>query len=282
MTGALSSVSSWPGRSSAGWTVAGPGAQSATLGPSDDRFEWASVTKVLTALAVWVAVEEGTVSLDDPVGPAGSTLAHLLAHASGLAPDDETVLAAPGRRRIYSNRGFEVAAEHLSEQAGMPFGDYLLSGVIEPLGMGSTTLEGSAASGARGSLSDLLALGRELLAPRLVDPRTVDLATAVAFPGLSGVLPGFGPQSPNDWGLGVELRDSKQPHWTGTLNSPRTFGHFGRSGSFLWVDPSAGLAAAAVSERPFGPWAKAAWPRLSDAIIAERSSVRFPPRQPSP
>ena len=57
------------------------------------------------------------------------------------------------------------------------------------------------------------------------------------FPGLVGVLPGFGRMDPNDWGLGFELRDAKSPHWTGARNSPRTFGHFGGSGTFLWVDP---------------------------------------------
>jgi CubicO group peptidase (beta-lactamase class C family) len=93
-------------------------------------------------------------------------------------------------------------------------------------------------------------------------------ATAVAFPGLDGVLPGFGRQTPNDWGLGLELRDAKSPHWTGSRNSPRTFGHFGRSGTFLWVDPDAGLACACVTDRDFGPWAAGAWPTLSDAVLA--------------
>jgi CubicO group peptidase (beta-lactamase class C family) len=67
----------------------------------------------------------------------------------------------------------------------------------------------------------------------------------------------------------VEIRGHKQPHWTGTLNSPRTFGHFGQSGSFFWVDPDAGLACAGLADRPFGPWAIEAWPVLSDAVLAE-------------
>ena len=138
----------------------------------------------------------------------------------------------------------------------------------EPLEL-SATLEGSPASGVSGTLDDLLALGRELLAPTLIAPETLAEATAVAFPGLIGVLPGFGRMDPNDWGLGVELRDEKRPHWTGERNSPRTFGHFGQSGSFLWVDPVAGVACACLCDRDFGNWAKDAWPRLSDAIIAE-------------
>ena len=66
-------------------------------------------------------------------------------------------------------------------------------------------------------------------------------ATSVAFPGLRGVLPGVGRFDPLDWGLGFEVRGSKSPHWTGTRNSPATFGHFGGTGTFLWVDPAAGL-----------------------------------------
>src|SRR6266511_4005606 len=91
----------------------------------------------------------------------------------------------------------------------------------------------------------------------------------VAFSGLAGVLPDFGRFEPNDWGLGFELRDAKEPHWTGGGNSPRTFGHFGGSGTFLWVDPEAGLALACLTGRNFGEWAKETWPRLSDAVLAE-------------
>src|SRR5664280_1008622 len=49
------------------WAVVG------IIGPHSERFRWASVTKPATALAVLVASEEGTLSLDDPAGPPGST-----------------------------------------------------------------------------------------------------------------------------------------------------------------------------------------------------------------
>ena len=35
-------------------------------------------------------------------------------HCLGIAPDADEVLAPPGSRRIYSNTGFEVAAEHVA------------------------------------------------------------------------------------------------------------------------------------------------------------------------
>ena len=231
--------------------------------------EWASVTKVLTALAALVAVEEGIVELDEPAGPPGSTVRHLLAHASGLAYDDGRVLAPPGRRRIYSNAGFDALARVVADRAGLPFGTYLLEAVLNPLGMTRARLDGSPAKGVSGCLDDLVRLARELMAPTVVSPATLRLATTVAFPGLAGRLPGFDTQDPLDWGLGIEIRGTKSPHWTGRDNSPATFGHFGRSGSFLWVDPVAGIACAVLSGRDFGAWAKEAWPAMSDAVLAE-------------
>lgn len=239
------------------------------FGEHDRVQPWASVTKVLVALAVLVAVEEGTVELTSPAGPPGATVAHLLAHASGLGPDGG-VLAPPGQRRIYSNAGFEVLAETVAAAADMAFADYLAEGVLQPLGMTATELVAGAspASGARGTLDDLLLLAGELLDPHVVAPQTVASATGVAFEGLAGVLPGIGRFDPCDWGLGFERRGGKDPHWTGRTNSAATFGHFGRSGSFVWVDPVAGCAAAALTGRDFGPWALACWPTWSDGLLA--------------
>jgi CubicO group peptidase (beta-lactamase class C family) len=240
----------------------------ATRGDRGRPFRWASVTKLLTALASLVVVEEGAVDLDAPAGPPGSTVRHLLAHASGLPFEDGPPIATPGTRRIYSNPGFEVLAEAVAEGAEMPFADYLGAAVLRPLGL-TALLEGSPAHGYRGTLDDLLAFARELLAPTLVAPETLVEATSVVFPGLAGVLPGLGRMSPLDWGLGFELKDAKPGHWTGSRNSPRTFGHFGGAGTFLWVDPDARLALACLTDREFGEWAKAAWPRLSDAVLEE-------------
>ena len=103
--------------------------------------------------------------------------------------------------------------------------------------------------------------------PTLIAAETLAEATTVQFPGLNGVLPDVGRLEPNDWGLGFELRDAKEPHWTGTRNSPRTYGHFGGSGSFLWLDPEPGLALACLGDLDFGPWALEAWPALSDGVL---------------
>jgi CubicO group peptidase (beta-lactamase class C family) len=241
-----------------------------THGSRERVFRWASVTKLVTALAALVAAEEGTIDLDEPAGPEGSTVRHLLAHASGLPFEAGGPVGRPGRRRVYSNPGFEVLAEHVAARAEIAFTDYLAEAVLRPLGM-HAELRGSAASELYGTLDDLLALAGELQSPRLVAEETLAEATTVQFPGLSGVLPDVGRMDPNDWGLGFELRDAKSPHWTGTRNSPRTFGHFGGSGTFLWVDPEPGLALGCLTDLDFGPWALEAWPQLSDAVLAELS-----------
>jgi CubicO group peptidase (beta-lactamase class C family) len=155
----------------------------------------------------------------------------------------------------------------------MPFAAYAREAVLQPLDLAHTDLDGgSPAAGAHASLADLLAFAAELLAPTLVDRSTLAEATSVQFPGLPGVVPGIGRMDPCDWGLGFELRDAKSPHWTGTANSATTFGHFGGSGTFLWVDPEARVACVALTDRAFDRWALDAWPAFSDAVLADMSS----------
>lgn len=265
----LAAVDQWP-VGEAAVAVVRAGEVQATRGPMDRSFRLASVTKLLSALTVLVAVEEGTVALGDPAGPEGSTVAHLLAHASGLGMDGAR-LTTPGRRRIYSNAGFDLLGWLVAERSGMPFATYASEAVFEPLGMQSTSISGSPAWKASSTAADLCAFAQELLRPTLVSEKTLAEATSVTFAGLKGIVPGFGRQDPNDWGLGFEIRGQKSPHWTGTRNSPGTFGHFGKFGTFLWVDPEVpggGLGLVGLTDREFGPWAAEAWPALSDEVLA--------------
>ena len=263
---ALAQVDGWPAENVA-VAVLTPDRELASRGPRDHVFLWASVTKLATALAVLVAAEEGTVDLDEPAGPPGSTVRHLLAHASGLPFEGTQPIAPPGRRRIYSNAAYDSLAEHLAGRADMSFRDYLEEAVLRPLAM-QAELRGRAGAGLWGTLVDLVAFAGELLRPTLVAPETFAEATTVAFPGLAGVLPDWGRYEPLDWGLGFELKDAKVPHWSGSRTSARTFGHFGGAGTFLWVDPDRDLALACLTDLEFGAWAKEAWPRLSDAVLA--------------
>src|SRR3954469_7969114 len=266
---ALQQIDEWAAASAAAFVLR-DGDEPALYGAREQVFRWASLTKLVTALAALIAAEEGVIDLDEAAGPGGSTVRHLLAHAPGLPFEPGAPEGKPGRRRVYSNVGFETLAEHIANHAEMPFDEYLAAGVLRPLDM-RAELRGSAASELHGTLDGLLAFARELQQPTLVAEETLGEATTVQFPGLAGVLPDFGRFDPLDWGLGFELRDAKDPHWTGSRNSARTFGHFGGSGTFLWVDPEAGVALGVLTDRDFGPWAKQAWPRLSDAVLGEEA-----------
>ena len=239
-------------------------------GDSSHVFRWASVSKPVVALAALVAAEEETIDLDEPAGPPGSTIRHLLAHTSGLPFEPGPPIAKPGTRRIYSNPGYEALAERLAVNAEMPFEEYLQKSVLSPLEL-QAYHRGTPAGGLYGSLDDLVKVTREFMAPTLVAPETLAEATRVQFPGLAGVIPGLGRFDPNDWGLGFELKDGKQPHFTGTLTSPRTYGHWGASGTLFWVDPDVGLGLALLTDLDFGDWAKEAWPAFSDAVVREQT-----------
>lgn len=270
-TRVLETIDDWPVPAAAA-AVVGTSGVLATHGDVGHRFALASVTKPLVARAAQVAVEEGAVELDTPAGPPGSTVRHLLAHTSGLAMLDDKVLARPGTRRIYSNVGFRVLAETIEAATGIEFAGYLTAAVLEPLGMSATTLPGGAPTagyGATSTVTDLARFAGDLLRPATVSAQMHADATSVQFAGLAGVLPGYGSQRPNDWGLGFELRDGKSPHWTGSANSPATFGHFGQSGTFIWADPAAALALVVLTNRDFGDWAHPLWPALSDEVLRE-------------
>jgi CubicO group peptidase (beta-lactamase class C family) len=269
--GALDAIDDWPVRTVAA-AVVGPSGVFAERGDTRHRFALASVTKPLVARAAQVAVEEGVVELDTAAGPPGSTVRHLLAHASGYSMHSPEVLNAPGQRRVYSNYGFQVLAQTVAKASEIDFTTYLSEAVLVPLGMADTSLDGGAEAagfGATSTVADLAAFAGDLLRPSLVSQQMHDEATDVQFPGLTGVLPGFGVQRPNDWGLGFEIRDAKSPHWTGSANSGRTYGHFGQSGTFLWVDPVADLALVVLTDRNFDGWANPLWPPLSDEVLRE-------------
>lgn len=272
--GALDQIDDWdvPNVAAAVFT---PSDTLETSGAVDRPFALASVSKVLAAITTHVAIEEGTVSLDDPAGPEGSTVAHLLAHASGLAPDgDPQPLGPPGSKRIYSNLGFEELARHLDERAGMSYEEYARLALVDTLGLAGTDVSGSPAHAHRSTVDDLVTVLRAVTGNRLLAPATVEAMTTPAFPELAGVLPGYGRQDPNPWGLGVEVRGDKDPHWTSPDNSARTWGHFGRAGTFVWFDPDAGDAGTGLvvlTDRDFDRWAIDAWPPLATAVLQEHA-----------
>ena len=271
---ALGLIRTWPVETVAA-AVIHPDGSIDTAGDQQHIFRIASVAKTITTWACLVAVEEGIVAFDQAVGQAGCTLRHLLCHAGGYGFDGTEPIARPERNRIYSNTGIEMAAAAVADSAGISFDSYLDEAVLHPLRMTSTTLNGSPAHRMWSNAADLTRFALEARTPTLISAATATDAVTSQFPDLNGVIPGVGRYAPCPWGLGFEVRGTKQRHWTGTTNSPTTFGHFGGAGTFMWVDPAVGVACLALTDRAFDDWADEAlrmWPAFSDAVLAEATA----------
>ena len=240
----------------------------AERGSRDAALPWASVTKLATAWTSLIAVDRGLLALDDPAGPPGSTVRHLLAHASGLAFDDATVVSPPARTRIYSNTGYDALAATIEERAGRPFGVLMREWLLEPLGMTGARLAGKPSQGLVGTLRDLEALAFELLGPRPGGgghggPRDDGCVSRAARDP-----PRVRPPGPQRLGPGSEIRGGKAPHWTATGNSPRPTGTSAAAAPSCGSTPTRGSRLVALTDRTFGAWAIEAWPRFSDAVLA--------------
>ena len=132
-------------------------------------FQIQSITKTFTSTAILMLMEEGKLSLADPVGRhlegtpeawKDITLRHLLSHTSGikdfineptaslrLAVTEEEVLRAtaprplnftPGAKYSYSNTNFHLLAMIIRKLTGKWFGDFLKERIFDPLGMAET------------------------------------------------------------------------------------------------------------------------------------------------
>ncbi|WP_297008468.1 serine hydrolase [uncultured Corynebacterium sp.] len=257
----------------------------ATTGGRHRVFALASVSKLVTAYAVLIAVSEGCFTLDDTVGgvaaaggrpvdgPQDATVRDLLAHASGVGFRDRTREKDAHVRRIYSSAGFEILADLVTvsvSEVGLDFAGYVDAAVRSPLGIPSAELVigGSAGHGFRGSVGALTRLAVEFLSPTLLPEDLWDEALRPQFPDLDGVVPGYGRQRPCPWGLGVELHGHKSPHWLPPEMPGDVAGHFGQSGTFLWFHRATGTAAVVLTDRAFGDWARRRWDGFNSDLWA--------------
>lgn len=268
LSSSLAAVDEWPVKSVCA-AARGADGNWVVHGDASRVYGLASVTKLLSAHAMLVAVEEGVFDLDDELGPPGSTVRHLLSHASGVGFASPKPEREPGERRLYSSAGFDIIADRIADEVGMSFAAYLREATFQPLGMDSSALHGSAGHAAEGSVADLMNFADEILAPAVLHPDTVAEALTVQFPGLNGVVPGYGAQKPADWGLGFEIfsrPESRQGLWFGESMPGDVAGHFGQAGTFLWVHAPTGRACVVLTDRPFGDWAKPLWADFNDAL----------------
>ena len=200
--------------------------------------------------------------------PRPVSVADLLAHRAGLGHEKREFTRAPRSRRVYSNSGYEILGELLSQRSGIPFTTWAQEMVLSPLGIKRQLLE-SPAWGMHGSLRELLAFAFEAACPRFLSPELFAAWSRSDGMQLAGVVPGYGFHRDNAWGLGCEIRAAKDPHWTLPDSSEQTYGHFGQSGSFLWIDPLAHLGAVFLGQEPFGALHKQLWPKLNRALREE-------------
>jgi CubicO group peptidase (beta-lactamase class C family) len=277
---ALDLCASWPVDNVAAAVLRHDGRASAiasTHGDGTRVFRLASLAKPMTAWATLVAVEEGIVDLDAELpasfsGQPNCRLRHLLSHAGGYPFTGTTPIAAPERTRTYSNGGIELAAALVEQASEMPFADYLRLAVFEPLGMNSSELRGSPAYGVWSTADDVARFLSEVRNATLLSDATAVDAISIQYPSLAGMVPGVGRYAQCPWGLGFEIRGDKSPHWTGSRNSPGTYGHFGGAGTMMWTDPAAQVSLVALADRPFDEWASDAlrlWPQVSDIVLEE-------------
>ncbi len=134
-------------------------------------YQLASVTKMFTATAVMMLVEDGKLGLDDKITdrlsdlpPAWKvvTVGQLLSHTSGIksytsvrdfhksARKDysqreildlvakEPLEFAPGEKWSYSNTGYFLLGMLIEKVSGKPYGEFLSERIFKPLGMTQT------------------------------------------------------------------------------------------------------------------------------------------------
>ena len=184
-------------------------------------------------------------------------------------------IARPGTRRIYSNYGFEVAAALVAERAEMPFAEYFAATwagtAIAARGLRRL---GGVGDGRR-SRSSLPASCRRRGGSR---PRRSPRRRRCSSPASSGCCPGSDGRTRTTGGSASSCATASHPTGRARATRRATFGHFGRSGTFLWVDPEAGLALGCLTDLAFGDWAADAWPRLSDAVVLRTGQIERPSR----
>jgi CubicO group peptidase (beta-lactamase class C family) len=225
---------------------------------------------------------------------------------SGVPAVDVEPVRPPATRRVYSNEGYAVLGALLSAATGMGHADYLRAAVLEPLGMDAFLglpeaeagraldvrepglwrpglplfnsrewrARATAAGGAFATCAAYARFVRLLLergAPLLAAETFAELAQ-VQYRGLAGGVESFRTWDVADWGLGCDIRDAKDGHWTGARTSPSTLSHFGASGTLMWADPEAGVGLVCLASRgTYSGWMMrpGRWPDLSDRVIAE-------------
>ncbi len=214
--------------------------------------------------------------------------------------------SAPGDELRYSNAGFGIASRAVERATGVDFHAYLQTRVLDSMGLADIAIRpdlggddriahtDDAASAGTPAESYNSQYWRALGIPWggfFGTPEALATFAGSFISGVGSALPdesrlamivdqtdgvagGVGTAGVHwdqgAWGLGWEVAAGKPHHWTGTLRSPRTFCHWGQSGTLVWADPERDLALAVFGNRTVHhPWPlkPPRWAQLSDELV---------------
>jgi CubicO group peptidase (beta-lactamase class C family) len=276
------------------------------------KFRLASVSKSFTALLVLQLVEQGRVSLDDPLqkylpGIAGGdvmTIRHLLSHTAGM-PDfmsfEEAAKlpreSAPGERLNYSNLGFQALGRVVEKVTGKSYEARLREAILDPLGMkdsGGGWPAGPSEGRATGYLFDPASGDVVLAETSNADPASGGLYSTAEDMArwVEGLLDGriVSPATVEKAWTPVALNDGRRgAYGYGFMLAPyrglREVAHGGDISGFntyYAIYPTEKLAVVVLSNvgmRPPGPVpeAGAVAHEIADAVAGERLGPRWPP-----
>ena len=176
---------------------------------------------------------------------------------------------APGSSPDLLERGVPRARRPSSQQrAEMPFAEYVREAVCAPLELALDPTGDPGSGHARVARRRARDRAR---APRAATSSRRRHATRWSTSSSPGSPASCPTTAASIRSTGVSACSSTRGRRRGweRATSPRTYGHFGGSGTFLWVDPEARVVCAALTTREFGDWAKEAWPRFADAVLDE-------------
>ena len=194
------------------------------------------------------SLDEGVLDLDEPRRPTGLDLRHLLAHASGLAFDSR-----PGRwpqpgvgDGSTPTAAYELAVQHVESRARPAVRRSAGGAPAVSARHGRDPAAGLTGARGRGAGAPTWPGWRRAARPTAPDHRRGgDGLVARRTRGSRVCCRGSDGRSPTTGAS--ESRCAASSPRTGRRRhaSPTSFGHFGQSGSFLWVDPTAGVACVA-------------------------------------
>lgn len=205
------------------------------------------------------------------------TVRHLLTHTSGLPNRSEAgplnagkngLEREPGSQMAYSNVAYDLLGELVQRVSDQSFSEFTRQNIFDPLGMKDTTFihMGKArercirrrpgttfdwpdeVEGSTEASSTLMTTARDMSIflqtflnggsygdVRLLSPATVAAMTRNQVPGIPREMNDGITNAPQ--GFGWFMLDEVRFRNTPCLWSPRSYGHAGGSGAFVWVDP---------------------------------------------